>query len=686
MDRFRKLIQETHRRSLWQVLGIYVVGSWLAIQVVQTLTESLGLPTWFPAFAVVLLIVGLPIVIATAFVQEGVRRREPQVDLEAVERTAGGTTIPGTGVVEGTQHRFFTWRNAIIGGVGALALWGAFAAAWVIRGGVPETPNLTMAGADPFAAIAARADADLPTIAVLPLIDMSPDRDFAFFAEGVHADILTNLSKLSSLLVLSRSAVLPYKDSETPIDEIARELGATAIVEGSVRRFGDRVRISAQLIDPVTGAQVWAENYDRDLADIFAVQSEISLEVARALDATLSPEDVDRLNAVPTEDLTAYDLYLEGREAYFEYQEEANERAIQLFKQAIARDSLYALAWAGLGDSYGQYVARWDGGPDWADSAVVASRRAIGLEPDVSEGHKALGLAYSQLGQIDSTIAAYQRALERNPNNADAANNLALSQAYFGTGEYDKAIRWFRVAERLRPHRFSRMGLAIVYSYLNLYDQARAWVEKDREIEGVNEENLMGELHLHYPHGRRDSTLSAVIRRVEVDPTDAGNREVVAWVTLWAGDLDLAESYARDAIRLAPEGTAPGYKNPWTTLAAIALARSDTAAADAYFEDGIAYVNRYLERDFVAPSLFLEVAMLHGTVGHVDETIEWLEKTFDLGGLNAAWLWEQEPAFDSVRDDPRYMELLAKVKAGIERMRAQVLADEQAAGGAPAGT
>ncbi len=479
MDRFRRLIQETHRRSLWQVLGIYVVGSWVALQVVQTLTESLGLPTWFPAFAVVLLIAERAIVSATACVQEGVRRREPEVDPEAVERTAGGTTIPGTGIVEGTQQKLFTWRNAIIGGVGALALWGAFAAAWVIRGGVPEPPNLAIAGADPFAAIAARADADLPTIAVLPLVDMSPDRDFAFFAEGVHADILTNLSKLSSLLVLSRSAVLPYKDSETPIDEIAEELGATAIVEGSVRRFGDRVRISAQLIDPVTGAQVWAENYDRDLADIFAVQSEISLQVARALDATLSPEDVDRLSSVPTEDLTAYDLYLDGRQAYYEYQEEANERAIQLFKQAIARDSLYALAWAGLGDSYGQYVSRWDGGLVWADSAAATSRKAIALEPDLSEGHKALGLAYSQLGQVDSTIAAYRRALERNPNNADAANNLGMAHTGSGTGEYDKAIRWYRVAERLRPHRFTRGGLTIVYSYLNLYNRARAWMEKD---------------------------------------------------------------------------------------------------------------------------------------------------------------------------------------------------------------
>jgi tetratricopeptide (TPR) repeat protein len=439
------------------------------------------------------------------------------------------------------------------------------------------------------------------------------------------------------------------------------------------------VRISAQLIDPVTGAQVWAENYDRDLADIFAVQSEISLQVARALDATLSPEDVDRLSSVPTEDLTAYDLYLEGRQAYYEYQEEANERAIQLFKQAIARDSLYALAWAGLGDSYGQYVSRWDGGLVWADSAAATSRKAIALEPDLSEGHKALGLAYSQLGQVDSTIAAYRRALERNPNNADAANNLGMAHTGSGTGEYDKAIRWYRVAERLRPHRFTRGGLTIVYSYLNLYDRARAWMEKDREIEGVNEENLIGELHLHYPHGRRDSALSAVIRRVEVDPTDAGNREAVAWVALWAGDLELAETHARDAIRFAPEGTSPGYKNPWTTLAAVALARGDTLAAEVHYTDALAYLDRFLERDFGVARLSYEVAMLHGTMGHVDETIEWLEKAYDLGGSSVAWLWEQEPAFDAVRDDSRYMALLAKVEASIDRMRAQVLADEQAA-------
>ncbi|MGD8699457.1 MAG: tetratricopeptide repeat protein [Gemmatimonadales bacterium] len=497
MSRLKQLVQEIHRRSLWQVLGIYVIGGWIAIQVVQTLTESLQLPAWFPAFAVVLLIIGFPIVMATAFVQEGIagsREREAgaPAETEASPQVEWAASKPGGAV------SLFTWRNAIAGGVVALAVWGVVATIWLLRGGMPsgDMPELSMAGAGGAllgtraAQIAERAEADLPAIAVLPFSNLSSGEDFAFFADGVHEDILTNLSQLDGLLVLSRTSVLQYRDTQKPIRQIAEELGATAVLEGSVRRFENQVRITAQLIDAESDTHLWAERYDRTLDDVFAVQSEIALEVARALQTTLSPEDIRRVNAVPTEDLSAYDLVLEGRQAYFRYEPSSNERAISLFKQAIARDSSYGLAWAGLADAYGQYTTRFGGAIEWADSAVAAAHRAVVLAPERSESFKAMGLAQAVAGRPDSAIAAYERALELDPNNGNAANNLAIELQ--NRGQFPEAVKLYKLAERVAPHTFSRTNLAIVYSWLGFLERTEEWVGKDIALGGSNRHRLQG--------------------------------------------------------------------------------------------------------------------------------------------------------------------------------------------------
>ncbi len=211
MTRLRQLIRVIHRLSLWQVLIIYLVGSWLVLQVVDTLAGALNLPDWAPPFALFLLIIGLPIVLATAFIQVGSR--------PALSETAGEEATEPGGHKTGSRHRFFTWRNAIAGGVVAFALWGVVAAGWMLLGSGAESRGQSAA--------AEASIIDLRSIAVLPFSNRAADEgeSAVFFAEGIHDDILAQLSQIDSLTVISRTSVMQYAGTTKPMRDIAGEIG-----------------------------------------------------------------------------------------------------------------------------------------------------------------------------------------------------------------------------------------------------------------------------------------------------------------------------------------------------------------------------------------------------------------------------------------------------------------------------
>ena len=284
MERLRQLIHEIHRRSLWQVLGIYLVASWAVLQVVDTLVGTLGLPEWFPPLALALLLVGLPIVLATAFVQEGVSGREG-VDTDII---APADASPASGL--------FTWRNALGGGVLAFALWGVVATGWVLFGG-------GLGSGEAPASIER-------SIAVLPFVNLSNDPDNEYFSDGITEELLNALAQLPGLRVPARTSSFAFKEQNIPIQQIADALGVAHILEGSVRRAGDRVLITAQLVDAQTDSHLWSDTFERELVDIFAVQREIAIAITDQLQITLSGGQRETLVASITESLEAYDLYL----------------------------------------------------------------------------------------------------------------------------------------------------------------------------------------------------------------------------------------------------------------------------------------------------------------------------------------------------------------------------------------
>ena len=312
-----------------------------------------------------------------------------------------------------------TWKNAILGGVGAFALWGVLAAGWMLMG-----PGAGSGSAEPES-VAAEAEAarDLRSVAVLPFATRTTSEEDEYFAEGMHDDLLTQLAKIDSLKVISRTSVMEYKGVNRNIREIADELEVATVVEGGVQRSGDRVRVNVQLIDASTDEHLWAETYDEELtaANVFAIQSDLAKKIALALEATLTPEVAERIEERPTESLAAYDLYVRGRFIFDNRgsTRDGVEAAADLYRQATVADPTYALAYAGLSNAYLQlfnlgYLAEEEALPQ----ARSALERALELNPDLAEGR----LLRAQLLRLDLQPGEAQkevrRVLELNPGSA----------------------------------------------------------------------------------------------------------------------------------------------------------------------------------------------------------------------------------------------------------------------------
>jgi serine/threonine protein kinase/Tfp pilus assembly protein PilF len=290
-----------------------------------------------------------------------------------------------------------------------------------------------------------------PSLAVLYFENLAKDPDSEYFCAGITEDILTDLSKIKGLRVSSRNAVSRYRGAPVEIAKVAADLGVKAVLEGSVRRAGERVRISAQLINAADGFHLWAERYDRKLDDVFAVQEEIASSIAEALRVTLSPAETAALAKDKPQDVRAYDLYLKGREHYGRYNEAALREALALFQKATEIDPGYALAWAGIADCYGQ-LCQWGKSPDVADltrHGLEAARHAISLDPRLPEAHKAEALNLKFAGDSAGSRAALERAVDVNPRFTPAILNLAVDSLCHG--DFAGTERYVRRALQVDP-------------------------------------------------------------------------------------------------------------------------------------------------------------------------------------------------------------------------------------------
>ncbi len=291
---------------------------------------------------------------------------------------------------------------------------------------------------------------DKPSIAVLPFANMSGDPEQEYFSDGITEDLITDLSKLSGLFVISRNSVFLYKGKAVKPEQVSKELGVRYMLEGSVRKAGSRVRITAQLIDATTGYHLWAERYDGELQDIFALQDEVTQKIVAALEVKLTEGEQGRLGRAPTDSLEAYDCFLRGLEYHAQRTQEANAQARQLFERAITLDPRFAAAYALLGRTYlMEVVYQWNQDPQTQEKIFALGQQAVVLDDSQPTAHETLGLAYLGKKQHAQAIAEAEKAVALDPNYADAYVTLAEILSFAGRPQ--EAIDLVEQAMRLNP-------------------------------------------------------------------------------------------------------------------------------------------------------------------------------------------------------------------------------------------
>jgi serine/threonine-protein kinase len=451
------------------------------------------------------------------------------------------------------------------------------------------------------------------SVAVLPFLNMSADPENEYFADGITEDVIAQLSKIRALKVVSRGSVMPFKRREVGAREIANRLRVATLLDGSVRRAGDRVRIVAQLVDAASDRQLWSETYDRRLTDIFAIQAEVALQIAAALEATLSPAERARVGREPTRDVHAYQLYLQGRHRFITYTDEGMRQAIEYFERAIARDPKFAPAYAGIANAYTELGEIGLMPPSEAyPRGAAAAAKALELDPELGDAHCTVAF-YKMVYEFDwkGSEAEFQRALELAPNSADAHD--LYGRLCSALARYDEAIVLQQRAKDLDPVAH-RVDIATAY--------LRA--------------------------GRLDEAFEAATQALELSPEYSRAHATYGWVCLRRGMVEEGVKAIERAEALAPEETL------W--LAQLGQAYGEVGKV----EEAREVLERLLERartGYVAP---YHLAFVYTGLKEWDKAIDCLEQAFaqkagSVYGIKGSFL------LVPLRMHPRFQALLRRM-------------------------
>lgn len=309
------------------------------------------------------------------------------------------------------------------------------------------------------------SDAHRKSIAVLPFTNMSADPENEYFTDGIAEEIINALTKIRALDVASRTSAFAFKGSKEDITEIGRKLKVRTVLEGSVRKAGNRLRVTAQLIDVATGYHLWSERYDRELADVFAIQDEIATAIVNALKVVLSDKEEAAIKKIPTHSVRAYEYYLRGRQLFHQRRPETLDAAEDMYRRAIALDPNYALAYAGLADCSAFRYSYHGGGEEALAQADAASRRALDLDPDSAEAHASRGLTLSHSRRFDEAEREFEQAIRLDPTLYEAA--YYFGRAFQAQGKFDRAIEMYERTTALRPDDYQALTfVAMAYEGL----------------------------------------------------------------------------------------------------------------------------------------------------------------------------------------------------------------------------
>jgi adenylate cyclase len=452
-------------------------------------------------------------------------------------------------------------------------------------------------------------------IAVLPFANMSPDPGDEYFADGLTEELIDRLSQVGELVVIARTSVMSYKKKEKKITEIARELSAGSIVEGSVRKAGNSIRVTAQLINCTTEGHIWSSRYDRDLDDIFAVQTDIAEQVTNALRVRLLPREKEALQKKATESTEAHTLYLKGRYFWNERTKEALEKAMGYFNKALEKDPRFALALAGLADSYSIMLDRgYASGKDISDLNLKSAKRALEIDESLAEAHLALGGVFQHRLEWSSAESELKRAIELNPSLAQAHHWLSV--------QYSVLDRWGEDLEELEKA-IELDPLSKVLRGLLAYDMVIA--------------------------GKVDEGMKTAEAQVAERPDEYWGHLALSLACFRKSQVERAVEEAKKAYSVAGG-------QPWPMAFLLYILRETGKLKEA--EET---AKSYLITEGTRPWNLSQLAMVYLAMNDTDKAFELLNEAYersDPGLMYFGW----PPIFDSVRSDPRYLELRGKVK------------------------
>ncbi len=547
------LFAELQRRNVFRVALAYGVIAWVLAQVADLAFDNFGSPEWVSKTVLFLLLLGLPLAIFFAWAfeltPEGLKKEKD------VDRSQSITPKTGRKI------------DYLIIGVLVIAV------------GFLLSNRFQPSGQEaPFEVI--ETDGSRISIAVLPFDNRSNREEDEFFTTGIHDDLLTTIAKIGSMKVISRTSVMQYKDTTKNIPQIARELGVANILEGGVQRSGSQVRINVQLIDAETDEHLWAEIYDRQLTaeNLFVIQSEVSNAIAKALQATLSPEEQQRINAIPTQNLEAYEAYMLGRQKWAARTATSIAESAVLFQKAIDLDPDFAQAYAGLGDAYNQQVY-YGGLPvsEMYPKAEQAILKALELDDQSGEAWTALGGLHQQAGDISAAENALRHAIELNPNYSTAYNWLGLILNRHG--KFDEAMEVFRKGLEVDPlSPVLHSNFAVTSGALGRFDVAQAGHQRLIEIspDTFFAYGGMAQFH-HWARGRIDESIPWYLQAVKKDPHEPSTPALLGTVFLDLGDARSAERWISRAAEIRADNPDVSYGRMM-----LALYHDDLAAVEAH--------------------------------------------------------------------------------------------------------
>ena len=537
------------------------------------------------------------------------------------------------------------------------------------------------------------------SIAVLPLENLSDDKENAFFADGVQDELLSNLSKIKDLKVISRTSVMQYKSgTRRNLKEIAQQLGVSNVVEGSVRRSGDHVRVSVQLVDTRTDRHLWAENYDRKVADSVSLQGELATEIAAAVGATLTPQEKARVEAKPTSNPAAYDAYLRARAIPVDWGFAVKgdiESAIRLYEQAVKLDPNFTLAWAYLSIAQIQSVGK---GFEPSAARLAAAKdsldHALALGPNLPEVHLARG--YHE--QDDTrALAEFRQAEKGLPNSADVIEAIARVQR--ALGHWDEAVANLRRAIELDPRNIrASNNLALTYCAMRRFPEAVATLDRVLAWDPTNARALLtkadalmaiGDLQAaepllanpEVPVDRRaryalfQRNYAAAIEilskdlAVEREQRDPADILLLAFSQRLAGDVAAAratyqkaiESFRRELQKVEPDSGVEPYTRALLGAAYAGLGEAASAIAEGQKAIGLLPSSKNPE---FGPRLEDEMARIYAQLGDADHAIPMLKRLLRTQFPGATFLTPAtlrlDPIWDPIRNDPRFQELAAE--------------------------